>query len=512
MTIPEQRREQEPLPTARRARKWGRKATKAPVGEPSATPPEPAVPEETAGPEDWPATPAKPRNKLLQAMRRYEVEEETIFTSTRQAGALNPAIVSTHAALAGPITGIDVDTGQPVSTDPHELYQQGRISSPNVVILGDISSGKSSLSKTQYVVRAVATGRQVAVFDRKDQKGRGEYQRAAELCGVPVVRFSRIGGTTINLLDPRISRSSVDAEEDSRVGQDRLLLMVAEHAHGPLTSEEHFTLRAAHATALERAENDGRIATIHDVVDALYNPGRHAIPRPHLEEEGIVTRERAIEWGLSLAMDLSRFIDGDLSGLLDRETSADLDLEAPLLVFDTSALAEESPALALVMALVSTYLTAVWSKRPGQRLIVLEEGYHTTRLQSRGSMSVATILRSLAKRGRGIGLSFVTVIHHVSDVPHNSDAMSLVREADVIHVYRQSRSDDAKQVIELFRLPASVFDMLGSLAKGVHLVRIGTEPPRKVLHIRTRLEEWLTDTDEAMTDRKVSVPLEKVSA
>ncbi|MFD8146142.1 hypothetical protein [Streptomyces sp. NPDC059708] len=510
MTIPEQMREEAPVKAPGRRAGWGRKQRRSVPDAPVAMA-EPA-PEPTGGREEeetdavWPPTPSRPRRKFFELARRYEADQETIFTSSRQAGALNPAIVSTHPPLAGPITGIDVHTGQPVSTDPHELYRAGRITSPNVVILGDISSGKSSLSKTTYVTRPVALGRQVAVFDRKDQQGRGEYQRAAELCGAPVIRFARAGGTVINLLDPRISTTSLDAEDDSRVGQDRLLLMVAEHAHGALTAKEHYALRTGHATALERAQAEGRAATIHDVVNALYDPADSAIPRPHLRGEEIVTRADIIGWGLELALDLERFITGDLSGLLDRETSTDLDLESPLLVFDTSALPEESPALALVMALVSTFLAAVWSQRPGQRLIVLEEGYHTTRLRSRGTTSVATILRSLAKRGRGIGLSFVTVIHHVSDVPADSDAMSLIREADVIHIYRQSRADDARAVTDLFRLPPRVFDMLGTLERGVHILRIGTEPARKVRHIRTRLERWLTDTDEAMTGVRVARP------
>ncbi|WP_327072036.1 hypothetical protein [Kitasatospora sp. NBC_01302] len=455
-----------------------------------------AQPEEPAA---WPATEPVKRRRFGS----YEADEETIFTSSRQAGALNPAIVSTHPPLAGPITGIDMDTGQPVSTDPHELYDQKRITSPNVVVLGDISSGKSSLVKTQYCVRPVALGRQVAVFDRKDQQGAGEYQRAAELAGVPVIRFARAGGTAINLLDPRISATSLDESGDERVGQDRLLLMVAEHAHGRLSSTEHYALRVAHRAALERARAENRVATLHDVVDALYDPQETAVPRRHLLQREIVTTDRVIEWGLELAMDLERFIDGDLSGLIDRETSASLDLDAPLLVFDTSALPEESPALALVMALVATFLTAVWAHKPGQRIIILEEGYHTTRLQSPGTTSVATILRSLAKRGRGIGLSFVTVLHHISDVPKDSDAMSLVREADIIHIYQQSRAEDAQEAVTQFRLPSTLFDTLGALDKGCHILRIGKEAPRRVRHIRTRLETWMTDTDEAMTGRRL---------
>lgn len=495
---------QGPEPRRRRRRPRRQDAEEAAPLPRGAKPPQDV--DEPPGPEWPPSGPVKRRR-----LGSYEESDETIFVSTRQAGALNPAIVSTHPPLAGPITGIDMDTGQPVSTDPHELYDQKRITSPNVVVLGDISSGKSSLVKTQYCVRPVALGTQVAVFDRKDQQGRGEYVRAAQVCKAPVIRFARSGGTTINLLDPRISATSLDDAGDERVGQDRLLLMVAEHAHGRLTSTEHYVLRVAHRAALERAKEASRVATLHDVVDALYRPAPSAVPRPHLADRGIVTVDRVTEWGLELAMDLERFVDGDLSGLIDRETSATLDLDAPLLVFDTSALPEESPALALVMALVSSFLTAVWAHRPGRRIIILEEGYHTTRLQSPGTTSVATILRSLAKRGRGIGLSFVTVIHHISDVPPNSDAMSLVREADVIHIYQQSRADDAREAVEQFRLPSRLYDTLGSLAKGCHILRIGTEAPRRVRHIRTGLEVWMTDTDEAMTGRRVAGP-EGVSA
>jgi hypothetical protein len=435
------------------------------------------------------------RGRWGELTGRNELADDTIFTSTRQAACLNPAVVATHPALAGPITGIDLATGQPVSTDPHELYRQGRIISPNVLVMGDISSGKSSLVKTQYCLRQVACGKQVVVLDRKNQQGRGEYERAAAEYGVAPVRFARHGGTAINLLDPRISTTS-ESGTDGRVGQDRLLLMVAEHAHEqPLTSRQRYALRTAHRTALERARSRSRVATLHDVVDALYDPeqGADAVPRPHLHAEGIVSRETVIGWGLDLALDLERFVTGDLSGLIDRATSSSLDLDAPLIVFDTSALPEDSPALSLVMALVATFLSAVWANRPGRRLIVLEEGYHTARLHK-----VASVLRSLAKRGRGIGLSFVTVIHHISDVPEDSDAMSLIREAGIVHIYRQSRDDDAAQVITQFRLPAGLSDDLGALVQGVHVLRIGAEPARLVRHLRTPLEVAITDTDQAM--------------
>ena len=47
--------------------------------------------------------------------------------------------------------------------------------------------------------------------------------------------------------------------------------------------------------------------------------------------------------------------------------------------------------------------------------------------------------RSLAKGGRGIGLSVMTVFHHISDVPPTSDVMSLIRESGIVHAAGRPR-------------------------------------------------------------------------
>ena len=441
------------------------------------------------------------RSRVLDRLGWYELTEEPILTSTRQAEALSPALVAgTGHALAGPPAGIDLHTGSPICADPHELYtcEPRRLSAPNVAILGDIGSGKSSLAKSQYVMRPLAMGRQVCVFDRKRQGGVGEYhQLATEIAG-QVIRFDRSGGAVINLLDPRISQhDSESSTAGGLVGQDRLLLMVAEFAHGELSSRERAALRAAHHTAVAHAQQQARVATISDVIDALHNPTVASLPRPVLAETGRITSEDMFHWALDLALDLDRFVQGDLSGLIDRPTQAadggPLDLAGRLLVIDTSALDEDSPALALVMAIMSTYLTAVWSQTPGQRLLVIEEGYHMVSLPG-----VAGIFRSLAKRGRGIGASTVSLFHHISDVPRHSAAMSLLRECGMAHIYRQSRADDIADALQLFGLPEHLADELSYFATGEHVLRIESETPRRVQALRTALETELTDTDAAM--------------
>lgn len=444
---------------------------------------------------------AKPekRHRLLAALDWYELRTDPILSSTRQAEAINPALVSTHPAVAGPLMGVDVETGQPVMIDPHELYnaKPRRITSPVVAILGAVGSAKSSLGKTQYGIRPLALGRQVVTFDRKRQSGRGEYHRAVEFAGGTILRFDRAGGCVINLLDPAITR--VGSDEASTVGQDELLMMVAEQAHGELNSKERHALRAAHAGAIEDASREGRVATIRDVIDHLYEPSSGAIPRENLTARGIVDRDDVTRWGLDLALDLERFVTGDLSGLIDGPTQSEdggeIDLTAPFIVIDTSALGEESPALALVMAIMASYLSAVWSQRPGlKRIIEIEEGYHMARFRL-----VASIFRSIAKRSRGTGIALVTMFHHLSDVEEGSDAMSLIREAGVVHIYNQDKADDAEACVKLFQLPDWVGEELMLLDPGEHFLRIGAkEPVRRVKHIRTEAEEWITDTDEAM--------------
>lgn len=440
------------------------------------------------------------RNGLLERLGWYEITTEPILTSTRQAEALNTALVATHPPLVGPLLGIDVDTGQPYTEDPFELYAAGRITTPNVLILGAVGTGKSSLIKTQFVTRQVAMGRQVAVFDRKRQQGRGEYTPIGHAAGATVIRFSRHGGHCINIIDPRIvatSQTAADADgEATVVGQDQLLLLVAERAHGrTLTAAQRHALRAAHRTALHTATAQGRVATIRDVIEALYEPQATAVPRPHLHERGWVDERRLFEAGYDIALDLERFVDGDLSGLIDGPTSDDLDLSAPLIIIDTSNLDEDSPALSLVMVVMTTFLSAVWAERPGQRLLVLEEGYHVL------LTGVAGVFKSLAKRGRGIGLSVVTALHHISDVPETSEALALIREPGIVHIYAQHTEADQAAAARLFHLPATARDLLPVLTRGHSIVRVGSEPVRVVRHLLASTETALVNTDNAMLGR-----------
>lgn len=423
----------------------------------------------------------------------YEIATDPITTSTRQAAALQPALVAPQPMLRGDAFGEDIETGQPIVYSPHELYAQDRITAPNVTIVGDVGVAKTSALMTQYCLRPLARGASVALFDRKNLQGAGEYHRAAAIAPSARIRFSRVGGAIVNLLDEQIAVSSDG--DDARVGQDDLLRMVAVAAYKPLDPYETWALGAAHKTALTRAKKLGRSAILADVVEALFNPEHGMLPHPALRQ--VVSREDVQRWGLPLALALQEFISGHLSGLINGETRGEdggkLDLTAPFLLIDTSSLPEESPALGIVMAVIATYLTSVWANRPGVKYIGIEEGYHTANLPE-----VARIFRSIVKRGRGTGTSVISVFHHLSDVPPHSDASSLIRESGIVHIYRQDKYEEARQAVEMFNLPRHIMGDLLGLGVGRCILKIGSEPARMVQHLRSETERRVTDNDAAM--------------
>ena len=430
------------------------------------------------------------------------------FTSTLQATALWPALVQTHPPIVGWLQGQDLVTHLPVTASPRGLYEAGMITTPGVLVAGDVGTAKSSQVK-EAILRGIALGERWAVFDRKLQTDHGshsgEYARLAQVVDGTVLRFDRDRriGTRVNVLDPAIATTGAD---DSMVGQDELLVLVATEAKGDaLTPRERWALTAAHRAALTQAQADSRIAVLGDVVRALYAPSRDAVPgplapdgQPVLTQNGLVDTTELTRWGLPLALALERLINGDLSGILDGETAGpdgrELDLSAPLLVMDTSSLPIDSTALGLVMAVMATFLMSRWVTVPGYKNIVVEEGYSAD-----GLGSVPAMFRTLAKRSRGVGASMWSVFHHVSDVSPDSPLVSLIKETELAFIFRQSKPEDANTIVNLLGLPEPVTTQLMTLPRVTYLLHRGAKTaPTIVTQFRTSLEEWVTDTDQAM--------------
>lgn len=450
--------------------------------------------------------PAPRRRRWLDKWGWYEPRTDPMHSTTRQAEALNLALSSPPTSYRGVIVGTDLLSGQLVTHDPFIAYEDKLISSVNCAVIGDVGKGKSSLLKTWACTRQLLMeNRRVVVLDKKTQAGVGEYTALARFLGAPSIRFTTDGkGSRLNLLDPVIAlggNQTDDPDDNSAgglarpTGQMMLLRAVLAEALGrPVTEREGKALRLALVAATRDARNRGRVPVIVDVVHHLLNPAA--------EDAEVLQRSTSEvqDWGLDPAFALERMISEDLAGLVDTETSPDVHLDHPsgFTHFDISGLPVDGPALRVVMTLINTWqfnMLAARSERYQQTVNIIEEGWHVT------EGSVGVIFRRNTKLSRGLGLATIAGFHHISDLPAESPARSLLQEAETVFIYGQGNADDAKACVELYNLPAGTEETIMALEQGTCLLKVGTKDPILLRHERSPREIALTDTDSALTGK-----------
>jgi hypothetical protein len=445
------------------------------------------------------------RRRWLDRWGFYEPRIDPMHSTTRQAEALNLALSSPPTSYRGLIVGTDLLSGQLVTHDPFIAYEDKLISSVNAAVIGDVGKGKSSLLKTWGSTRQLLLDdRRVVVLDKKLQSGVGEYTALARFLGAPSIRFTVDGhGSQLNLLDPVIALGADPADDPpdtesmsglSRpTGQMMLLRAVLGEALGrPVGEREGKALRLALVAATRGARDRNRVPVIGDVVHHLINPDPEDAHSLHRR-----TRDLQ-EWGLDPAFALERMIEEDLAGLVDAETSPDVHLDHPsgFTHFDISGLPVDGPALRVVMTLINTWqsnMLARRSERAEQTVNVIEEGWHVA------EGSVGQIFRRNTKLSRGLGLCTIAGFHHVSDLPADSPARSLLQEAETVFIYGQGSQDDAEACVELYNLPAGTEETIMALEQGTCLLKVGARDPILLRHERSPREIALTDTDAALT-------------
>ena len=99
---------------------------------------------------------------------------------------------------------------------------------------------------------------------------------------------------------------------------------------------------------------------------------------------------------------------------------------------------------------------------------------------------------------RGLGLSNVVAMHHVAQVSEDSEARSLLREPQTVHIYRQDRDEDVEACMRMYGLNEGSAMALKNLEQGHHLLKIGRRAEIHLEHTRSALDEHLTETDDAM--------------
>ena len=416
---------------------------------------------------------------------RRETTRIPVRTSSNQAEAIYLPTAAPGLGDSGVIIGREVYSGKGYVYDPFQLYGQ-QLPAPHWLVLGESGNGKSALEKT-YVLRQLRfRDRQVVVLDAQGEDGVGEWNLIAEALGVKPIRLdphARGGqGIRLNPLDPAITST----------GQLALLRTIVEVALGrSLDERSGYALKAAHTTVHADSLLTGEQAILHDVVEALREP------RPEAAEEMNIELDDVREWGLDVALVLDRLVDGDLKGMFDGPTTDGIDLDSPLIVFDLSTIDRNSIAMPILMAIVGVWLEHTWL-RPDRRkrILLVEEAWHII-----NSPSVAQLFQRLLKFGRRLGLSFVAVVHHLSDVIDGAaakEAAAILKMASTRTIYAQ-KSDEARATGRVLGLPRWAVEIIPTLSPGIAVWDVNGDV-QVVKHIVTEVEKPLVYTDRAMTE------------
>lgn len=388
----------------------------------------------------------------------------------------------------GPVIGIDLSGGL-FCFDPWELYLQGRITSPNVVVMGQLGRGKSTFIKT-LVWRHLAFGRHAWIVDPK-----GEYEPLAAACGARPLALAPGGSLRLNPLDvPSGVHGRRDAEGRVRPRVELTASLISSSLGRPLRSEERTALELSVRRASARCEQP----VLGDVVEGLLDPDPEAAAAVRTDRSGLAADGRVP------ALELRRLANGDLAGMFDGPTTAGMDLGAPVAVLDLSATFASS-ALPLVMTCATAWLQASLAARRGaQRLVVVDEAWAILADLSTARWSQATF-----KLSRALGVTNVVVVHRVSDLraagvdgsAQQKLADGLLADSETRVVFGQPPSEAALTGRAL-GLNHTETELLSHLPRGVALWKVGSRS-FLVEHAVGEAERALVDTDSAMTGSRL---------
>jgi hypothetical protein len=375
--------------------------------------------------------------------------------------------------------------------DPWECYAKGKLTSPNMVVLGQIGRGKSAFVKS-FIWRQRTFGRQCWVLDPK-----GEYEPLALACGGLPLRVGPGLGLRLNPLDVNPAATvSDDRRQGSPAGlapahqrrAELLGALLGSSLGRPLQPAE----RAAADVALGAVEECTAVPTLPLVAEALLNPAPRHAELLGTDIEGL-RRD-----GRQVALELRRLVHGDLAGMFDGETSPGVELGAGMVVLDLSRL-YASPALGLLMVCALSWLQSALTSGSAKRLVVLDEAWAVL-----SHLATARWLQATFKLSRAYGVANVAVVHRLSDLKaagHDGSqeqrlAEGLLADAETRVIFGQAPGE-AERAGELLGLSRTEQMIVGQLPRGVALWRVG-QTSYLVEHDLSDEEKALADTDSAM--------------
>lgn len=374
----------------------------------------------------------------------------------------------------GVYLGTDLLAGGAAFTfDPFHAYTAGTVTNANIIVAGDLGTGKSATVKA-FVYRSVGVfGRWCAIVDPK-----GEYGPLADALDLTVLKLHPGGACRLNPLDnpnPAARHDLLAALTGSVLGRDLL----------PIED-------AVLSWTVDALGDDA--ATLPDLARLLQHPTGETAARASSTPDELAQRAEDV------ALAVGKLCDRSLRGMFDGPTTTQLDPDGRGVVIDISAVHHDPAALALVMAATTTWLQTALNQPGTQRRIqVLDEAWALL-----ADPRVARHLQACWKLGRALGVCNLAVIHRLSDLRAQTDdgtatskvTAGLLADTQTRVVFRQA-ADQRPDAQQLLGLTGPETELIGRLVPHRALWKIGGHTA-VVHHALAEAERPLVDTDGAM--------------
>ena len=452
---------------------------RVPAGRPGGDPPQRTVtpqqgrPDDPAGDEGRERRPWRPPAGL-----RIERHRATMA----HLASVYPCHTDNGFGERGPYVGVNATGGgSGFFYDPFELYAAGHLTNPNVLVTGDIGSGKSALVKA-FLGRELAVygpRRRVTILDPK-----GEYTPFAAAHGLPVIRLHPGGADRLNPMDHR-------GDPTETINRQSLATALVAGVLGRALDPTEDAVLGWAITTLART---GRPFTLADVAATVGDPA---------DELAVLSRRTPLELAQAatpVVFALDKLLTRTLAGMFDGPTNVAVDWDhGPGFVIDLSAVYGDDQALPLVMLAATAWLAAVLQRDSDRRVLqVIDEAWAAVRHGARH-------FQGSLKLSRTYGVSTWLICHRPADLTAQADdgtsiakiAAGLLSDIQTRVIFRQP-PDQVPVAAEMFALSERERAWCGQLVRGRALWRL--QRRGAVVHtVLTAAERALCDTDEAMT-------------
>lgn len=439
--------------------------------------------------------------------RRGQGSDRTRFTlpglriSTATAAVAYPFLAQAPLTHKGTFLGTNLGTGAPFTFSPFELYRDSLITNPNILVAGEIGSGKTNATAA-LTLRSIPLGYKVAAVDAKS-----DWARFAHAYGGSAISLGPGRGNRLNPLDvsDALMSARVDAEgqriDPIAVAKNAQLRLLEALIEIRLERSLQVDERTALALALEQAlRNSGGTPILSDVAAALRAPDADLAA-------GIArTVTEVLEAGNTARWAFDGLLSTVAKDLFDGPSTTRFDSTAPIVAIDLSDLYNDNANLSIAFTCASAWMeAALATPGNGQRFAVYDEAWRVL-AHAHGAIDR---LQQQFRLARSWGLSNVLVLHNLRDTLNIGAADSAERnKAESLLALAGTKMigyQPAKEIPLTTRtldLTAAEAQIIANASRGEFLVKLQTTAGMRSYRLRIDLHAYELawwDTTAAMS-------------